>query len=41
MVLRDLKQCGQQTDISILEEHGLYIADVAEGRNMSLQNDDF
>jgi hypothetical protein len=41
MVLWDLTQCGQQTDTNILEEHGLYVADVAEDRSMSLQNDDF
>jgi hypothetical protein len=30
MVLWDVMPCGQETDTNILEEHGLYVAEVAE-----------
>jgi len=35
MVLWDLMPCGhQQTDTNILEEHGLYVAEMAEDREV-------
>jgi hypothetical protein len=34
MVLWDMMPCDQQTDTHILEEHGLYAAEVVEDREV-------